>query len=96
MDQNQQKLLERITITPGTLGGKPAIRGLRFLVSDVLELLSTGMSESEILEQHPILEKEDIPAALLYASNKIKNTLIIHAAWYLGDLVGHSVVPYNC
>ena len=81
MDQNQQKLLERITITPGTLGGKPAIRGLRFLVSDVLELLSTGMSESEILEQHPILEKEDIQAALLYASNKIKNTLIIHAAW---------------
>ncbi|MFD0750854.1 DUF433 domain-containing protein [Mucilaginibacter calamicampi] len=80
MDHNQQKLLERITITPGTLGGKPAIRGLRFLVSDILELLSTGISESDILEQHPILEKEDIQAALLYASNKIKNTLIIHAA----------------
>lgn len=81
MDINQQKLLERITITPGVLGGKPAIRGLRFLASDVLDLLSTGMSETDILEQHPVLEKEDIQAALLYASNKLKNTLIIHAAW---------------
>ncbi len=79
MDSHQHKL-ERITITPGMLGGKPAIRGLRFLVSDVLELLSTGMSDTDIIEQHPILEKEDIQAALLYASNKIKNTLIIHAA----------------
>ena len=80
MDINQQKILARITSSPGALGGKPAIRGLRFLVSDVLELLSTGMSEADILAQHPILEKEDIQAALLYASNKIKNTLIIHAA----------------
>ena len=80
MDANQQKLLERITLSPGLLGGKPGIRGLRFLVSDILELLSAGVSDSDILEQHPILEKEDIQAALLYASQKIKNTLIIHAA----------------
>ncbi len=80
MDNNHYKLLERITLSPGLLGGKPSIRGLRFLVSDILELLSSGMSESDILEQHPILEKEDIQAALIYASNKIKNTRIIHAA----------------
>ncbi len=80
MNNNQVKLLERITLTPGSLGGKPAIRGLRFLVSDILELLSSGMPESDILEQHPVLEKEDIMAALLYASYKIKNTRIIHAA----------------
>ncbi len=67
MDANQQKLLQRITISPGVLSGKPAIRGLRFLVSDVLELLSSGMTEADILEQHLILEKEDIQAALLYA-----------------------------
>jgi uncharacterized protein (DUF433 family) len=80
MDSNQQSLLERITLTPDLLGGKPAIRGMRFLVSDILELLSTGMSEPDILEQHPILQREDIQAALLYASLKIKNTVIIHAA----------------
>lgn len=73
-------LLDRITIKPGLMGGKPTIRGLRFPVSDILELLASGLTESELLEQHPILEKEDIVAALLYASMKIKNTVVIHAA----------------
>jgi uncharacterized protein (DUF433 family) len=73
-------LLDRITIQPGLMGGKPTIRGLRFPVSDILELLSSGLTEAEILEQHPILEKQDIAAALLYASMKIKNTVVIHAA----------------
>lgn len=73
-------LLNRITLLPGLMGGKPTIRGMRFPVSDVLELLSSDLSESEILEQHPLLEKEDIKAALLYASVKLKNTVIIHAS----------------
>ena len=80
MNAEQQDLLDRITLTPGVLGGRPSIRGMRFPVSDVLELLSTGMSEAEILEQHPILEKDDIKASLLYASLKTKNTIVIHAA----------------
>jgi len=62
------------------MGGKPTIRGLRFTVGDLLELLADGLSEKEILEQHPILEKEDISAALYYASLKMKNTVVIHAA----------------
>ncbi len=62
------------------MGGKPTIRGLRFPVADVLELLASGLSGEEILEQHPILELEDIQAALLYASLKMKNTVVIHAA----------------
>lgn len=73
-------LLDRITIQPGLMGGTPTIRGLRFPVSDILELLSSGLTEAEILEQHPILEKPDIAAALLNASMKIKNTVVIHAA----------------
>jgi uncharacterized protein (DUF433 family) len=67
MNAEQQLLLERITLIPDLLGGKPTIRGMRFLVSDILELLSSGMTETEILEQHPILAKEDIQAALFYA-----------------------------
>lgn len=66
MNDDQRKLLDRITLVPGLLGGKPTIRTQRFLVSDILELLSTGMSEEDILEQHPLLQKEDIQAALLY------------------------------
>lgn len=62
------------------MGGKPTIRGLRFTVGDILELLANGLSEKDILEQHPILEREDILAALYYASLKVKNTVVIHAA----------------
>lgn len=80
MDHSQHELLERITVKPGLMGGRPTIRGLRFPVGDILELLASGMTEHDILDQHPILEKEDIKAALLYASLKLKNTVIIHAA----------------
>jgi uncharacterized protein (DUF433 family) len=80
MDDKQQKLLERITIKPGLMSGKPTIRGMRFPVGDILEMLANGMTTENILEQHPILEKDDINAALLYASVKMKNTVIIHAA----------------
>ena len=80
MTPQQQTLLERITIVPGLMGGKPTIRGVRFPVGDILELLSSGLTDKDILEQHPILEREDIQAALLYASLKMKNTVVIHAA----------------
>ncbi len=73
-------LLKRITIIPGLMSGRPTIRGLRFPVGDICEMLANGMTSEEILEQHPILEKEDIQAAMLYAALKIKNTHIINAA----------------
>jgi len=76
----QTELLKRITIIPGLMGGKPTIRGMRFPVGDIYEMLASGMSTEDILEQHPILEKEDIQAALLYAAFRTKNTLIINAA----------------
>jgi len=62
------------------MNGKPTIRGLRFPVGDILEMLANNMSEDAILEQHPILQREDIQAALLYAAVKMKNTTVIHAA----------------
>ena len=80
MDVKQQELLNRITIKPGLMGGCPTVRGLRFPVSDILELMASGLTEAEILEQHPILEQLDIQAALLYASMKVKNTAVIYAA----------------
>ncbi len=56
------------------------IRGLRFPVSNILELLASGLTDKDILEQHPILEKDDIVASLLYASLKMNKTAIIRAA----------------
>ena len=64
----------------GLCGGKPTIRGMRFPVKDVLELLASGMSHPEILEEHPDLEEDDIRASLLYAALKMNNTIVINAA----------------
>ena len=63
-----QNLLQRITIDPEISHGKPSIRGLRYPVEMILQLLSSGMSNEEILEDYEDLEKEDILASLLYAS----------------------------
>ena len=61
-------LLKRITVEPGKCGGKPCIRGQRMRVSDVLDLLAAGASFEEILRDYAFLEREDILAALSYAT----------------------------
>ena len=80
MEKSEDLLLNRITSLPEILNGKPTIRGMRFLVSDILEMLASGMKDEEILEQHPVLQQADIQASLLYASLKMRNTVVIHAA----------------
>jgi uncharacterized protein (DUF433 family) len=52
----------RITIDPAICHGKPTIRGLRYPVEPILELLSAGMTHDEILDDYPDLEREDILA----------------------------------
>ena len=59
--------LERITINPEICHGKPCIRGMRWPVEVILDLLGSEMTIEEILEDHPELEKEDIIASLAYA-----------------------------
>ena len=58
----------RITIEPGKRGGRPCIRALRITVWDVLGWLGAGMTEEQILDEHPDLEKEDFPAVYQYAA----------------------------
>ncbi|HKH49603.1 MAG TPA: DUF433 domain-containing protein [Thermoanaerobaculia bacterium] len=62
------ELLERITIDPNICHGRPTIRGLRYTVEMVLELLSSGMSVEELLNDYEDLEREDILAALAFAA----------------------------
>lgn len=76
MAQEQIKLFDRITSTDGLMGGRPTIRGLRFPVSDILELLAAGMNERQILEEHPVLEKEDIKSAVLYSAQKVNEDFL--------------------
>ncbi len=60
----------RITVDPDQCGGRPCIRGLRIRVKDVLDLLAAGATREEIVEDHPILEPDDITAALEYAARE--------------------------
>ena len=57
-----------ITIEPGKRGGQPCVRGLRITVWDVLGWLGAGMSEAEILEEHPDLESSDFPEVYRFAA----------------------------
>jgi uncharacterized protein (DUF433 family) len=64
-------LLDRITINPNQCGGRPCIRGMRIRVTDVLDLLSEGQSQDEILEAYPCLEPDDIAACLRYVVRRL-------------------------
>ena len=59
--------LERITINEKICHGKPCIRGMRWPVEVILDMLTSGMTVQEILEDHPELEEEDIFVSLNYA-----------------------------
>ena len=64
----RETLLKRITIDPNICHGKPCIRGMRYPVELILELLSSGMTTDEILEDYDDLELDDIQATFLYAA----------------------------
>ena len=70
-------LLKRITIDSEVCHGKPTIRGLRYPVEMILELLGSGMSHDEILDDYEDLENDDILAVLQYAS-KLSQIKSIH------------------
>ena len=61
-------LLARITIDPNICHGKPCIRGMRYPVVTMLELLCSGMTHEEILEDYPSLEHDDLLAVIAYAA----------------------------
>ena len=65
-----------ITLEPGKRSGKPCIRGMRITVYDVLELLASGMTHEEILEDFPYLTNEDILACLSYAADREKIMMV--------------------
>lgn len=73
---NETALLERITVESGKCGGRPCIRGLRVRVSDILEMLASGMEIAEILQDFPYLEREDITAALLHAARQTNHPVL--------------------
>ena len=67
-----KQLISRITINSEIYHGKPTIRNTRYTVELILDLLSSGMSEAEIIEDYPALETIDIKACLAFASQLTK------------------------
>jgi len=65
------QLLSRITMDPEICHGKPVVRGLRYPVESLLELMASGMSTDDLLTDYPDLEKEDFLACLDYAAKVI-------------------------
>jgi uncharacterized protein (DUF433 family) len=74
-----ETLLNRITVEPGKMGGRPCIRGMRIRVMDVLDMLAAGATREAILRDYDELEDDDISAALLYASRATDHRVIAAA-----------------
>ncbi len=66
-----ETILDRITVDPAICHGKPCVRGMRYPVEVILELLSSGMTFEEVLADYPDLEKADIDACLCYAARAV-------------------------
>ena len=77
---NAQYLLDRITINPDVMVGKPTIRGLRITVDQILKALAGGITTRELLEDYPELETEDIQAVLLHASELVSEEQVFKLA----------------
>lgn len=80
MKNTESKYLNRITVNPEVCHGKPCIRGMRWPVEVLLDMLLSEMSFEEILEDHPELEKEDILASLEFARILVSGRTITLAA----------------
>ena len=65
-----EKLASHIAIDPNIRFGKPCIKGTRIAIVDILQWLASGMNNTEILEDYPLLKEEHIMAALAFAANR--------------------------
>ncbi|MBC8143395.1 MAG: DUF433 domain-containing protein [Armatimonadetes bacterium] len=66
-----------ITVNPAQCGGRPCVRGMRIRVSDVLDLLASGLSPDDIVAEMPDLTREDVYSCIRFASQKIDHPVLI-------------------
>lgn len=72
----REELLSRITIDPRVCFGKPCIRGHRIWVSLILDLLASGMTHEQVLEEYPGLEESDVLACIAYGAEMAREKYI--------------------
>jgi uncharacterized protein (DUF433 family) len=73
------ELLDRITVDPAVMGGKPCIRGMRVTVGMIVGQIASGRDVDELLADYPYLERQDIPQALRYAAWRSEEREVILA-----------------
>lgn len=71
LPEHAMELIDRITVNPRQCGGRPCIRGMRIRVTDVLDLLASGLNRDQVLDELPDLERDDIEACLRFAARYI-------------------------
>ena len=71
--------LARITIDDAQCVGRPCIRGMRIRVTDILELLSSGATVEEIVQDYPGVEREDVLASIEYAAHQTDHAVLLSA-----------------
>jgi len=71
---SEKELLQRITLNPKVMVGKPVIKGTRLTVQYILGLLAEGETAEDIVDEYPGLTQEDIMACLLFATKTLDNT----------------------
>ena len=70
------ELMDRITVNPDQCGGRPCVRGMRIRVIDVLDLLASGLSTAQVLEEMPDLDSADVTACLRFASRRLDHPVL--------------------
>ena len=76
-----EQLLERITVNPKVMVGKPVIRGTRLTVEYILNLLAHGATVEEILQEYKGLTAKDIQACILFATKASESTVVAPELW---------------
>lgn len=66
----------RITTNPDPCGGRPCVRGMRIRVCDVLDLLASGLTVEQVLDELPDLERDDVLACLRFASRRVSHAIL--------------------
>lgn len=70
------EIADRITVDPEQCGGRPCVRGMRIRVTDVLDLLASGLTQEQVIEELPDLTAEDVRACLRFASNRLDHPVL--------------------
>lgn len=72
----RKEIADRITVDPEQCGGRPCVRGMRIRVTDVLDLLASGLSQRQVLDELPDLTADDVEACLRFASQRLDHPVV--------------------